>query len=249
MHRGEYDVMFRVEETHWWYRTLHRLIEEALDRHLPDWRDRLVLDAGCGTGAILKRLGNPHTHVGIDLSDDAVRFCRQRGLQTVARGDVAALPFPGGTFDAVISSSVLYHQWVPDVRGALVEMRRALRPDGFLLVNLPAFNFLHSAHDVATQTARRFRRSEVSDLLHAAGFAVTSLTYWTTLLFPAALMARTLGGSSSGRDFDITGPWGAARNEALMRLMSVELAWLRRWPLPFGVDIFAVAQRRDPLLS
>jgi SAM-dependent methyltransferase len=247
MNRREYEVMFRVEETHWWYRTLHRLIEQSLDAHLASWRDRRILDAGCGTGAILERLGNPEAHVGIDLSPDALAYCKQRGLRSLTRGDVTALPFAAGTFDAVISSSVLYHQWVPDVGQALVEARRVLRPGGLLLLNLPAFAFLHSAHDEAVHTARRFRKPEVSRLLEAHGFAVRSLSYWTTLLFPAAVVARTLGGSSVGRDFEaVERPSGAARNRALTALMSLELAWLRRWPLPVGVAIFAVAENTSP---
>lgn len=235
--------MFRVEETHWWYRTLHRLIEQSLDAQLASWREGRILDAGCGTGAILNRLGNRKAHVGIDLSPDALAFCRRRGLRALTRGDVGVLPFADGTFDAVISSSVLYHQWVPDVGQALVEVRRVLRPGGLLLLNLPAFSFLHSAHDEAVQTARRFRKAEVLRLLESHGFAVRSLSYWTTLLFPAAVIARTLGGSSSGRDFEVERP---LKNRALTTLMSLELAWLRRWPLPVGVALFAVAANTAP---
>jgi hypothetical protein len=121
-----------------------------------------------------------------------------------------------------------------------------LRPGGLLLLNLPAFSFLHSAHDDAVHTARRFRRAEVSGLLGSHGFAVRSLSYWTTLLFPAAVIARTLGGSSSGRDFEVQGPLATAKNRALAGLMSLELAWLRRWRLPVGVALFAVAENRVP---
>ena len=68
MERSEYATMFRVEETHWWYSALHRLIVQALEAELPDWRNKEILDVGCGTGAILKRLGNPDRNFGIDLA-------------------------------------------------------------------------------------------------------------------------------------------------------------------------------------
>ncbi len=242
MERGEYETMFRVEGTHWWYRALHRLIRASLDSELPGWRSASILDAGCGTGAILEQLGNPQRNVGIDVSTDAVRFCRQRGLHNVVQSDVGALPFSDASFDAVICSSVLYHQWIKDVRKALQELRRVLRPGGLLLVNLPAYEFLHSAHDDAVLTARRFTRKEVRSLLSSTGLEIRHLSYWTTLLFPAAVVARTLGGSSTGRDFDAEAT-ASLKNSTLGMVMTLEL-WLMRWTsLPFGVALFAVAEK------
>src|SRR5438445_12580437 len=160
MRTREYETMFRVEEAHWWYGSLHRLIFQALESELPDWREKEVLDVGCGTGAILKQLGNPEKNVGIDLAPEAISFCRQRGLDNVRQGDIGALPFADASFDAVICSSVLYHQWVSDIPGAAREMHRILRPGGLLLINVPAFPCLYSAVDVAVMTAGSVRTCE-----------------------------------------------------------------------------------------
>ena len=242
MERGEYEIMFRVEDSHWWYRALHRLIRTSLDSDLSEWRAASILDAGCGTGAILEQLGNPQRNVGVDLSPEAVAFCRRRGLHNVTRSDVAALPFSDASFDAVICSSVLYHQWVKDVARALDEVRRVLRPGGLLLINLPAYEFLHSAHDDAVFTAQRFTRSEVRHLLLAKGLKIRQLTYWTTLMFPVAIVARTLGGSRTGRDFATAVPSGW-KNMLLGTIMWLELSLLRWVSLPFGVALFAVAEK------
>ena len=231
--------MFRVEETHWWYRAQHRLIFQTLQAELPDWREKKILDVGCGTGAILKQLGNPERNVGIDLAPEAISFCRERGLNNVRQGDIHALPLPDASFDAVICSSVLYHQWVSDVEGAVREMRRVLRPGGVLLINVPAFSFLHSAHDEAVMTARRFRKREIRELLRKQNFRIRRLTYWTTFLFPLAVVARTLGGSKMGRDFETEG--ASITQRALGLIMAFELHLLRRISMPFGVALLAVA--------
>jgi SAM-dependent methyltransferase len=241
MRRDEYATMFRVEETHWWYKALHRLIFQTLEAELPDWRGKEIVDVGCGTGAILKQLGNPEKHVGIDLAPEAILFCRQRGLNNVQQGDIHALPFPDASFDTVICSSVLYHQWVGDVEGAVQEMHRVLRPGGTLLIIVPAFPFLHSAHDEAVMTARRFRKREIRELLQKQNFKIRRLTYWTTFLFPLAVAARTLGGSKMGRDFETDKASFAQR--MFTRVMALELHLLRKITLPFGVALLAVARK------
>jgi SAM-dependent methyltransferase len=240
MEPNEYATMFRVEETHWWYHSLHDLIFQELRAELPDWNEKKILDAGCGTGAILKRLGNPEKNVGIDLAPEAIEFCRRRGLTNVWQEDVSALPFDDASFDAVISSSVIYHDWVPNVARAIGEMRRVLRPGGLLIVNVPAFRFLHSAHDDAVMTARRFRKAEIRALLTEQGFEVRRLTYWTTFLFPLAILARTLGGSKMGRDFESTDSWS---QRVLAQIMNLERLLLRKVSLPFGVALLGIARK------
>jgi SAM-dependent methyltransferase len=245
MESAEYATMFRVEETHWWYGALQQFIFQALEHALPDWRTKAILDAGCGTGTILKRLGNPDQNVGVDVATEAISLCQRRGLKNVRQADINALPFANDTFDAVICSSVIYHEWVPDVGVALRELHRVLRPKGVLLLNVPAFGFLHSAHDDVVMTARRFRRNEVLSSLRANGFTVDRLTYWTTLLFPLALLARTFGASKLGRDFPAEGKTQSPADRIFATIMSIELSLLKRISMPFGVALFAVARKSN----
>lgn len=243
MRPNEYATMFRVEATHWWYRALHDLIFQTLETELPEWRQKQVLDAGCGTGAILERLGNRDKNFGVDLAPEAIAFCQQRGLENVRQADICDLPFANDSFDAVISSSVIYHEWVANVGTAMQEMFRVLRPGGLLILNVPAFRFLHSAHDVAVMTARRFRKSEIRDLLVNHDFVIRRLTYWTTLLFPLAVIARTIGLSQMGRDFEVEHE--SLQQRLFRRIMNCELRLLRRTPLPFGVALLAVACKQE----
>jgi len=242
MQPEEYGIMFRVEEMHWWYQALHRLIFQTLESRVPDWREKEILDAGCGTGSILKQLGNPARNVGVDLAPEAVSFCRKRGLNNVRQADICALPFIDASFDVVICSSVLYHQWVGDPAVAVRELHRVLRPGGLLLLNVPALRFLHSAHDEAVMTAHRFNKSEMRQLLRDNGFAICRLTYWTTLLFPVAVIARPLGGSPTGRDFH-SAP-DSLPNRLFARIMALELRLLKRTSLPIGIALLAAATKQ-----
>jgi len=241
MQQNEYATMFGVEETHWWYRALHQLIFQTLEAELPDWRTKTILDAGCGTGAILQRLGNPVRNVGVDLAPEAIAFCRQRGLNNVQQANICELPFPDASFDAVISSSVLYHEWVGDVAAAVREMGRVLRPGGLLLINVPAFRFLHSAHDDAVMTARRFTKAEIRSVLLDEKFRIGRITYWTSLLLPLAIVARTLGGSQMGRDFE-TAKFSLSQR-LFGQIMAIERSLLRKVSFPFGVALLATAKK------
>jgi SAM-dependent methyltransferase len=179
-----------------------------------------------------------------DLSPDAIAVCRERGLSNAQQRDIAALPFADNTFDAVICSSVIYHEWVSNVGAVLRELHRVLRSEGILILNAPAFRFLHSAHDEAVMTARRFRKGELRVLLRDHGFVINRLSYWTTLLFPLAVLARTLGLSKMGRDFTEKGDKRSRMDQVFWAITSIELRLLRKTSLPFGVALFAVARTK-----
>jgi hypothetical protein len=112
-------------------------------------------------------------------------------------------------------------------------------------VNVPAFGFLHSAHDDAVMTARRFRISEIRALLLENSFTIQRLTYWTTLLFPFAILARTLRASKTGRDFPAAGKPGGLSDYLFARTMALERTLLKKLSLPFGVALLAAATKRE----
>src|SRR5215510_12662724 len=85
MQSHHYPILFQVEESHWWYvgrrRILDSFVKDVCDRLGPQ-RPR-ILDVGCGTGANLKMLGAYGEVEGVDIAQQALEFCRQRGLESV----------------------------------------------------------------------------------------------------------------------------------------------------------------------
>jgi ubiquinone/menaquinone biosynthesis C-methylase UbiE len=90
-----------------------------------------VLEAGCGTGLILKEVA-PHAQmaVGVDLSQGMLAKARARGLNVV-HGSVTDLPFGPGEFDLAYSFKVLAH--VERIERALGELSRVVRPRGHVV--------------------------------------------------------------------------------------------------------------------
>jgi ubiquinone/menaquinone biosynthesis C-methylase UbiE len=94
-------------------------------------RDRDVLEVGCGTGLLLRRMAEfARSARGVDLSPGMLERARARGLDVV-EGSATALPFPDATFDVACSFKVLAH--VREIEKALAEMTRVVRPGGFVL--------------------------------------------------------------------------------------------------------------------
>jgi ubiquinone/menaquinone biosynthesis C-methylase UbiE len=245
MKPGEYETMFRVEDHHWWYRALRRVVFGQLRRFLPDCPAGPILDVGCGTAANLLRLNRLRPAVGLDLSAEALRLAKRRGGVSLVRGNALELPFHDEAFAAVVSTSVLYHRWVPDVGQALAEFDRVLLPGGLVVIDLPAFDSLYGAHDEAVMTARRFRAGEVRRLVEEQGWRVLRMRYWNSWLFPAAVVMRRLSrGQREVGDLEESVPSQGATNALMDRWMAAEWQMIQRIPLPFGVSINCVAQKR-----
>ena len=239
MEHGEYERLAAAEERMWWFRGLHANLLAALARAAP--RPRVVLDAGCGTGGLLARLAAalPGALVlGIDIDGTAAALARDKSRQPICRGSVDRLPFADKCLDAVLSADVLCHRGV-DERAALAGFHRCLKPGGTLVLNLPAYPWLYSAHDVAVDNARRYRRSEVRRLLAEAGFARVRLAYWNTFLFPLMVLRRKLGGRGAASDVALL---PAPAERVFGAVMALENRLLRAGiRLPFGGSILATA--------
>jgi ubiquinone/menaquinone biosynthesis C-methylase UbiE len=156
------------------------------------------------------------------------------------QADVQALPFAAARFNIITSFDVLYHDGVASDWDALRELARVLRPNGWLLLRLPAYNWLRSAHDRAVQTRHRYTCREVLAKLRAAGLRPIRVTYANALLFPVAAIWRMSQRHETASDVR---PLPAWLNRLLALCLRAERAWLRRWPLPFGLSVLALAQK------
>ena len=238
MNPGEHATMFRVEETHWWYRSLRGMLTHFMAT-FPD--DAKVLDVGCGTGANMHAL---NIRFGIDYSHEAVAFCRERGLPGTAAASATALPFADGSFDAAISCDVLCHHSIADKTQMLQESARVVRPGALVLLNLPAYTWLMSSHDVHVGTDRRFHMQEMPGLLDAAGMDILKMTYWNTAMFPVAAGVRLWRRIRPPAASDLAAGSGEMANGLLSAVLRVECALTRVVRLPFGLSLMVLAQKR-----
>ena len=110
----------------------HELLDELETEFVRRFAEnRSVLEVGCGTGLLLRRIqGFASAARGVDLSPGMLEKARERGLDVV-EGSATALPFADSSFDVTCSFKVLAH--VPAIRDALSEMARVTRPGGHVI--------------------------------------------------------------------------------------------------------------------
>jgi SAM-dependent methyltransferase len=248
MYVDEYRIMFEVEDSHWWYRGLHEFAIRCLDRLCGPGANLELLDAGCGTGAMLRHLQRYGYAIGIDVSTEALRFCRQRGLdeRCAFEGSVLDLPFDDRAFDLVVSFDVICCIDPGDQPRAFAELARVVRPGGRLIVNLPAYPALYSEHDRAVHIQRRYTARSLRAELEDARLTVERLTYHNTILFPLIALVRLwkkryLTRTTPPRSDVTLTP--APINELLRLVLSIEARWLQFADLPFGLSVFAIARK------
>ena len=244
MEADEYRKLAEVEDRMWYFSALHAHLRRSLrSAGLTKTTPFRGLDAGCGTGGFLRQvqLAYPQaTWTGLDFEPLAVALAQARAGGDVRQGSVESLPFDDASFEAVVSADVLYH--VEDDGQALSEFARVLRPGGTVVINVAAYPWLWSYHDVAVHSRRRYGRQELLQKLAAAGLRATRTTFWNMLPLPLVIARRKLWPApKSASDVQVFSP----PVEALFRrLMAIEAAWLERGRnLPAGSSILVAAQR------
>jgi SAM-dependent methyltransferase len=244
MDRIEYERMHAVEDRMWWYRGLRTLAASELGRALGRATAQgPILDAGCGTGGMLARLGPAvagRPILGLEFDTVAAALAAAKSGQPVAAGSVNEMPLGDGLLGGYLSLDVLCHGGVEPER-AVREAHRCLRPGAVALFNLPAYGWLLSAHDRRVHNVRRFTRGQARALLAGHGLRVVKSSYWNTLLFPLMLLHRLTGHDDAASDVRDFPRWLDALFSAALAIERAAIA--AGLSLPFGGSLMIVATR------
>ena len=240
----EYHSMARLESIFWWHRSLHEKVISLLHKLLGNRRSLDLLDVGCGTGGMLRQLGKAYPRwrlSGLDVSEKAVAYLLRSGHTEVIAASANSLPLRDGTFDVLVSLDVMCHDLVNPER-MLCECARVLRPGGIMVLNLPAYQWLHSYHDVRVRQSRRYTIESLETEIVKAPFERVFATYWNALLFlPLVIRRKVFPGDASTNDVTDSSP---LLNAIFTQVMHWETKMLRNgYRLRFGSSILYIARK------
>jgi SAM-dependent methyltransferase len=242
MNPDTYAAEAQFEKSHWWFDGRRRLFIRIAEALAPD-RNAPILDIGTSTGGTLREFAD-HGYrnlSGLDPSPEAIRFCREKGLDGVREGSVSAMPFADASFDFVIAADVIEH--VDDDAQAVREVHRVLKPNHHAVFTVPAFKMLWSHQDDIAHHKRRYRLPELLARLREAQFEIVEIYYFNYLLFVPILAARTLFKLFRIRveNEDELNP--TAMNRLFSLVFRADIATARHLHPPFGVSVFALVRR------
>ncbi len=245
MQQHTYSIMYSIEEKHWWFAGRRQIIASFVDRICAKFADTQprILDVGCGTGANLEMLSEFGQAEGVDVSPEALTFCRQRGLERVRLGTAEDLPYPDQSFDLVTGLDVVEH--LDDDVAGLKEMKRVLRPGGRALVFVPALMFLWGVQDDVSHHRRRYTLAQIKQSFRDAGLEVERASYANISFFLPILFGRFLMRLTGFRPVSENVLTIGFLNKPLGTILGAEHLWLRYLNLPFGVSAICVARRPD----
>jgi SAM-dependent methyltransferase len=238
MERIIYDRMAELDEVHWWYRARRKVLASLIQRKIAPPKDARILEIGCGTGhnvLMLRQFGQVDA---VEIDADARAVASKRLGQAVGNAPLPDLPgVAEGVYDLVALLDVLEH--VEDDQAALASIARRLKPGGKILLTVPAHPWMWSAHDVANHHHRRYTKRTLSEAIGKAGLRIETMSYFNSLLFPLAAVARLKDRLTRKEGSDDALPPGPV-NKLFESLFGLEAYAVGRVPFPPGVSIAAV---------
>lgn len=242
MERAVFDRMAEHDQVHWWYVARRAILADLIAREAGLPENARILEIGCGTGhnfGMLRRFGRLDA---LEVDAEARALASARLGHEVGDAPLPELAgVPDRAYDLIALLDVLEH--VDGDKAALESIAAKLAPGGRILVTVPAYQWMWSAHDLAHHHKRRYSKRALRAVAGAAGLKVRRIGYFNSLLFPLAAAVRIAGkiaGKSSSDDNLPPRPL----NTLFEKIFRLERHIVGRVPFPAGVSLFALLSTR-----
>lgn len=237
-------ALYQAQAVRGWSNGMLRVIDSLLESHLED--AGCLLELGCGGGHFLhhwQEHQQRQTLYGVDLHAAALPQAQSllRCSAHLCQSDGCFLPFPTAHFDAVVAFDVLDQRGVQTAL-ALAESWRVLKPGGWLLLRVSAYQWLYGMHDIAFNTAHRFRPKELICTIKAAGFRIERITFANSLLAAPLITLRLLQ-RWHWLPFRTATYRSSLTNYLLEQALQVEATLLQHVNLPAGLSLYLLAKK------
>ncbi len=241
MDRAVFDRMAEHDQVHWWYVARRRILADLIQRSVAPPPSARILEIGCGTGHNFDMLRQFGRLDAIEVDDQARNLASSRLGHAVSAAPLPDLPgIADGSYHLVALLDVLEH--IDEDLASLRSIARKLAPGGKILLTVPAYPWMWSAHDVAHHHKRRYSKKALEAVVREAGLQADVLTYFNAVLFPLAAAVRIAGKLTKKTESDDKLP-SPVLNKAFTALFGIERHLVGRVPLPAGVSLVAVLSR------
>lgn len=232
------DYLAGISSEHFWFKAKRNLIETLLAKVNNQSHATNILNIGAGTGEDLNTIKNFGSIYAIDVSQNTLDMIPAHLVKEKKCMDACNLDYGDNFFDIVVAFDVLEH--IQHDQQAIAEIYRTLKPGGFLIFTVPAFNFLYSEHDRVLHHHRRYNKTMLKKL--CSPFNKITLGYWNSILFPASVLHRLLQKNQKTYRPVITAP--SKLNSLFYNILMFE-NWCVKHniPLSYGLSLFGIYKK------
>jgi len=246
MEQDIYDEMAKQEGQHWWFVARRKYVQKLISKYFPPDSKYRVCEIGCGTGGNLEMLSQLGCVDAVELNESARQVAKSKEIKNVL--GVCSGYLPDGIpltekYDGVFSLDVIEH--VENDLEAVKALKSLIAENGRLIVTVPAYQWLWSAHDEVNHHFRRYSKKTFLELFDSAGLKIRYVSYFNSILFPLALLSRITEKISPNKT--ATKTWGVKYpsvwvNALLKKIFELESIWAGKFSIPFGLSIVVVAE-------
>jgi SAM-dependent methyltransferase len=238
MEEAIYHKTAAYEDRHWWFLGRRSIIQKVLSElSLPNKAN--ILEVGCGTGGNLSLLSQHGNVYAVELDTFARNVALNRHIVPILPGSLPNdIPYQDDSFDLILLLDVLEH--VEEDSMSVMQLYKKQKPGGYLLITVPAFPALWSAHDESHHHKRRYLFKTLGPLVQKARYNIIFHSYINTILFPIIAWLRVIK-RSHGSD-DLFMPPNILNN-LLYKIFATERHLLNLVSLPFGTSLLVLARR------
>jgi len=242
MDRVEYERIEYRDKYNFWHIGRREILREALERVIKK-TENTILDIGCGPGgniAVLKPFGRV---IGIDNSSEALKYAETKGYDELREDNIQSLSFQDGSFDIAASLDIFEH--LENDWEAIKECYRVLKPNGILLITVPAHPFLWNEHDEYLEHVRRYKTREMLGKLRNANFTVMKHTHFVTLGVPGIMVRNFLKKIfPSRREKNVYNEEPSSiANAFFLFWLRLEKRFIRYGRIPLGSSLLVIAKK------
>ena len=235
MNKKTFLRQIKNQKEHWWFQARKKIIDQIISSNISK-KNNNILDFGSGSGVnldILKKYGSVDVHEKNKFARSILK--KDKNVKTI----FSNLKLKKNYYDIILLADVIEHIKKPKI--LLKSLKKYLKKDGYILITVPAYQFLYSKKDTVLGHYRRYNKKSLLNELK--GFKIKKISYFNTFLF-LPIMLITFMNKMLNRDYIIkveTTP-NYFLNLILYQIFRMEEFFIKYFKFSFGISLYALVK-------